>query len=174
MLNAVKTTVQEPSTYAQENREEIEGLKYRLAELNDTASNQAITIHQLDIEVDLKNRSLSQTLVFRNIKKQQSENVWDDTKVVLANKISKYIHNFSKEEIIKNIEQAHHVTTANRKPSATLALSFLVAEITNWDMMEKNKSAIIKTKQEGKSAVFALHEQYSCFCSFQDFRINYI
>ena len=105
MLNAVKTTVQEPSTYAPENREEIEGLKHRLAELTETASNQAITIHQLDIEVDLKNRSLSQTLVFRNIKKQQSENVWDDTKVVLANKISKYIHNFSKEEIIKTLNK---------------------------------------------------------------------
>ena len=81
---------------------------------------------------------------------------------------------FLKGRNYKNIEQAHHVTTANRKPSATLALSFLVAKITNWDMMEKNKSAIIKTNQEGKSAVFALHEQYSCFCSFQDFRTNYI
>ena len=174
MLNTVKTTVQEPSTYAQENREEIAGLKYRLAELNETVSNQAITIHQLDIEVDLKNRSLSQTLVFRNIKKQQSEKVWDDTKMMLTNKISKNIQDFSKEEIIKNIEQAHQVTTANRKPSATSALSFLVAEITNWDMMEKNKSAIIKSNKEGKSIVFVLHEQYSCFCLFHDFSTNYI
>ena len=57
-----------------ENREEIEGLKFRLTELNETVSNQAITIHQQDIQVeDLKKRSPRKTLVFRNIKKQQSE-----------------------------------------------------------------------------------------------------
>ena len=73
-LNAVKTTAQEASTCAQENREEIEGLKFRLAELYETASNQTIIINQLDVEVeDLKNRSLRKTLVFRNIKKQQYE-----------------------------------------------------------------------------------------------------
>ena len=61
-LNAAETTAQEASTYAHENREKIEGLKFRLAELNATVSNQAITIHQLDIEVeDLKNRSLRKT-----------------------------------------------------------------------------------------------------------------
>ena len=30
----------------------LEGLKFRLAELNETVSNQAITIHQLDIQVE--------------------------------------------------------------------------------------------------------------------------
>ena len=83
--------------------------------------------HQLDNEVeDLKNRSLRKTLVFRNIKQQQSEKTWDVTKMVLANEISKNMQDFSKEEIIKNIEQAHWVTTANRNPSATSAPPFLL------------------------------------------------
>ena len=70
-LNAVETKVQEASTCAQENRGDIEGLKFRLAELNETVSNQVIIINQLDVEVeDLKNRSLRKTLVFRNIKKK--------------------------------------------------------------------------------------------------------
>lgn len=44
-------------------------------ELNGTVSNQDITIHQLDIEAEeLKNRSLQETLAFRNIKKQQ---IWE-------------------------------------------------------------------------------------------------
>ena len=69
-LNAVEATAQEASIYARENREEIEGLKFSLAELNETVSNQAVTINQLDFEVeDLKNRSLRKTLIFRNIKK---------------------------------------------------------------------------------------------------------
>ena len=160
-LNAVETTAQEARRYARENREDIEGLKFRLTELNETFSKQAITIHQLDIEVeDLKNRSLRKTLVFRNIKKQQSENTWDDIKMVPANEISKNMQDFSKEEIIKNIERAHRVTTANRNPSATSAPPFLVAKITNWDMAEKIKSAIIKANQEGKSAVF-VSQMYS-------------
>ena len=160
-LNAVETTAQEASTYTRENREEIEGLKFRLAEVSETVSNQAITIYQLHIEEeDLKNRSFRKTLVFRNIKKQQSEKTWDDTKMVLANKISKNMQDFSKEEIIKNIERAHQVTTANRNPSATSAPPFLVAKITNWDMSEKIKSSIIKANQEGISAVF-VSQMYS-------------
>ena len=131
-LNAVETTAQEASTCARENREEIEGLKFRLAELNETVNNQAIIINQLDVEVeDLKNRSLRKTLVFRNIKKQQSEKTSDDTKMVLANEISKNMQDFSKEEIIRYIERAHRVTTANRNPLATSAPPFLVAKITN-------------------------------------------
>ena len=160
-LNAVETTVQEPSTYTRENREEIAGLRFRLAELNETVSNQEITIHQLYIEVeDLKNRSFRKTLVFRNIKKQQSEQTLDDTKMVLANEISKHMRDFSKEDIIKNIEQAHRITTTNRNLSATSTPLFLVAKITNWDMSEKIKSSIIKANQEGKSAVF-VSQMYS-------------
>ena len=131
-LNAVETTVQEASTHAPEIREEIEHLKLRLAELNETVSNQVIMIHQLNTEVeDLKNRSLRKTLVFRNVKKQQSEKTWDDKNFLLANEISKNMQYFSKEEIINNIERAHQVTTATRNPSATSAPSFLVAKITN-------------------------------------------
>ena len=138
-LNAVETTAQEASTYARENREDI---------------------HQLDIQVEnLKNRSLRKTLVFRNIKKQQSEKTWNNTKMVLTNEISKHMQDFSKEEIIKNIERAHRMTTANRNPSST-APPFLVAKIANWDMSEKIKSAIIKANQEGKSAVF-VSQMYS-------------
>ena len=159
--NAVETTAQEASTCstcAQENREEI-GLK--LAELNETVSNQAIIINQLEVEVeDLKSRSLRKTLIFRNIKKQQSEKTWDDTKMVLANEISKNMQDFLKEEIIRYTERTHQVITANRSPSVTSAPPFLVAKITNWDMLEKIKSAIIKANQEGNLAVF-VSQMYS-------------
>ena len=57
-VNAVETTTQEASTCAQEKREDVEGLEFRLVERNKTVSNQAITTHWLDIEVEvLKNRS---------------------------------------------------------------------------------------------------------------------
>ena len=67
---------------------------------------------------------------------------------------------FLEGEIIRYIEQAHQVTTANRNPSATSAPPFLDAKITNWDMLEKNKSVIIKAKQEGKSTLF-VSQMYS-------------
>ena len=72
-LNAVEITYQEASTHAKkiEKRQKSQSL----AQLNETVRNQAITIHQLDIDVeDLKNRSLRKTLVFRNIEKPQTEN----------------------------------------------------------------------------------------------------
>ena len=85
---------------------------------------------------------------------------WDDTKIVLANEISKNTQDFSEEEIIRYIERAYRVTTANRNPSATSAPPFLVTKIKNWNMSEKIKSAIIKANQEGKSAVF-VSQMYS-------------
>ena len=69
---------------------------------------------------------------------------WDDTKIVLANEISKNMQDFSEEEIIRYIEQAHRVTAANRNPSATSAPPFLVAKITNWDMLEKINLPLLK------------------------------
>ena len=55
------------------------------------------------------------------------------------------MQDFSKEEIIRNIEQAHWVTTAGRRnPSATSAPPFLVAKITNWDMLEKINLPLLK------------------------------
>ena len=80
--------------------------------------------------------------------------------MVLANEISKNMQDFSKEEIIRYTERTHQVITANRSPSATSAPPFLVAKITNWDMLEKIKSAIIKANQEGNSAVF-VSQMYS-------------
>ena len=144
-LNAVETPLHKTSTYTRENREETEGLKFRLVELNETVSNQSMTIHQLYIEVeDVKDRSFRKTLVFRNAKKQQSGKTWDDTKMVLANEISKHIQDVSKEEVIKNIEQAHWIITTKRNPSDTNAPPFLVVKITNWDMLEKIKFSVVK------------------------------
>ena len=80
--------------------------------------------------------------------------------MMLANEVSKNMQDFSKEEIIRYIEPAHRVTTANRNPSATSAPPFLVAKITNWDMLEKIKSAIIKANQQGTSTVF-VSQMYS-------------
>ena len=74
--------------------------------------------------------------------------------MVLANEISKNMQDFSKKQIMKNTERTHRVTIANRNPSPTLSKPFLVAKITNWNMSEIIKSAIIKSNQEGKSVVF--------------------
>ena len=70
------------------------------------------------------------------------------------------MQDFLKEKIMRYIEQAHQVTNANRNPSARSAPLFFVAKITNWDMSEKIKSAIIKANQESKSAVF-VSQMYS-------------
>ena len=109
-----------------------------LAELNKKVHNQTSTIHQVDMEVeDLKNKSLGKTLVFKNIKKHQSEETRDDTKMELANEIAKNMQDVSKEEIFKNIERAHRVTTANTNHSPTSTPPFLISKMPYWDIPEK-------------------------------------
>ena len=61
-------------------------------------------------------------------------------------------------EIVKYIKVC--ITTVNRNPYGTSAPPFLVVKITNLDMSEKFKFAIIKANQEGKSAVF-VSQMYS-------------
>ena len=124
------------STQTRKNREEIEGLQFRQAVLNKTVSNQAITIHQLDIEVeDLKNRSLIKTPVFRNIEKHQSQKTLDDKKMVLANEIAKTMQDFPKEAIIKNIERAHRLQLPKLTPLLHQHHPFLLSKLqtgTSW------------------------------------------
>ena len=69
------------------------------------------------------------------------------------------MQDFSKDEIIKNTEGAHQVTTSNRNPSTTSAPAFFLSKLKIWDMLEKVKSTIIKANQEGKSAVFVCQKE---------------
>ena len=80
--------------------------------------------------------------------------------MMLANEISKNMQDFSKEEIIKNIERAHRVTTANRNPSATSAPPFLVAKITVGTCRKKLNLSLLRLTRKGKSAVF-VSQMYS-------------
>ena len=71
--------------------------------------------------VSKKNRSLRQTLIFKNIKYQQAdESSWCDTKSVLINQISRVLPEPSKEEISKNIDTAQRIhskgTSSNGSP----------------------------------------------------------
>lgn len=71
----------------------------------------------------------------------------------LANEIAKNMQDVPKEEIFKNIERAHRVTTANKNHSPTSTPPFLISKMPYWDISEIIKSASIKANQEGKSAI---------------------
>ena len=86
-------------------------------------------------------------LVFKDNKKRQSEKKCVNIKMVLANKIAKNMQYFSKEEIIKNIDIAHRVTTCNKNSSVTPVPPFLVTKFANCDMSEKIKSVTIKAER---------------------------
>ena len=51
--------------------------------------------------------------------------------MVLTNEIAKYMEDFSKQEIIKNIERTHCVTPSNKNTSATSVPPSRIAKITN-------------------------------------------
>ena len=50
---------------------------------------------------------MRKTLIFRNIQQDQRRESWDQTKIILANKIKKKMENIDHGVIIKKIERAH-------------------------------------------------------------------
>ena len=104
-LDKIEKDTEESRIKTSKNSDEIEGLKFQISDQNEQISKQNKTISKLE----LKNRSLRKTLIFKNIKHQVNENSWSDTNKVLIDEISKVLTEASKEEIATNIERAHRV-----------------------------------------------------------------
>ena len=104
-LDKIEKDTEESRIKTSKNSDEIEGLKFQISDQNEQISKQNKTISKLE----LKNRSLRKTLIFKNIKHQVNENSWSDTNKVLIDEISKVLTEASKEEIAANIERAHRV-----------------------------------------------------------------
>ena len=104
-LDKIEKDTEESRIKTSKNSDEIEGLKFQISDQNEQISKQNKTISKLE----LKNRSLRKTLIFKNIKHQVNENSWSNTNKVLIDEISKVLTEASKEEIATNIERAHRV-----------------------------------------------------------------
>ena len=156
-LDKIEKDTEESRIKTSKNSDEIEGLKFQISDQNEQISKQNKTISKLE----LKNRSLRKTLIFKNIKHQVNENSWSNTKKVLIDEISKVLTEASKEEIATNIERAHRVQnnseTRNRSNNTP---PYLVAKIANWEFSERIKSAFIVENQNGNSRVF-VSQMYS-------------
>ena len=135
-----------------QNRDEIESLNFRLAEQDRKSADQDSEIRRLldDID-DFKNRSLRKTLVFKNIPyNRNSENSWNETKIVLAAEIAKVLPNTTSEVAVNFIERAHRITSTTKRQGPP----YLVAKIKSWDTSEKLKLAFVNANQSGTSRVF--------------------
>ena len=110
-MEKIEKKAEDAKANASNNSDEIESLKCEIKEQSEKISKQFETISELENEVEeLKNRSLRKTLIFKNIKYQQANEIsWSDTKSVLIDQISKVFIETTKEEISKNIEIAHRV-----------------------------------------------------------------
>ena len=157
-LDKIEKDTEESRIKTSKNSDEIEGLKFQISDQNEQISKQNKTISKLE----LKNRSLRKTLIFKNIKHQVNENSWSNTKKVLIDEISKVLTEAYKEEIATNIERAHRVQnnseTSGKRSNNTPP--YLVAKIANWEFSKRIKSAFIVKNQNGNSRVF-VSQMYS-------------
>ena len=93
---------------------------------------------------DSKNRSMRKTLIFRNIQQNQRRESWDQTKIILTNKIKKKKENIDHGVIIKKIERAHRAK--ENRPGRNLPI---IAKFNNWNFSKEVKTSFIKGAKDG-------------------------
>ena len=96
-----------------------------MKEQSDKISKRFETIGKLESEIEeLNNRSLRKTLIFKNIKYQQTnKSSWSDTKSVLIDQIFRILPETTKEEIWNNIERTHTVHSKGTSSNESLPFS---------------------------------------------------
>ena len=84
-------------------------------------------------------------LIFTNIQQDQRREIWDQTKIILANEIKKKMENINHSVIMKKIERAHRAK--EYKPERDLPV---IAKFTEWNFSKEVKTSFIKAVKVGK------------------------
>ena len=88
-MEQIEKKAEDAKASGSNNSDEIESLKFEMKEQSGKISKQFETISELESEIEeLKNRSVRETLIFKNIKYQQAdESSWSNTKSVLISRV---------------------------------------------------------------------------------------
>ena len=88
-MEQIEKKAEDAKASGSNNSDEIESLKFEMKEQSGKISKQFETISELESEIEeLKNRSVRETLIFKNIKYQQAdESSWSNTKLVLISRV---------------------------------------------------------------------------------------
>ena len=88
-MEQIEKKAEDAKASGSNNSDEIESLKFEMKEQSGKISKQFETINELESEIEeLKNRSVRETLIFKNIKYQQAdESSWSNTKSVLISRV---------------------------------------------------------------------------------------
>jgi len=157
--------------------EEITTIKEDSSKRNDEINNLTEQIQKMDIQNDdLRNRSMRNNLIFRNIK-EHKENRWEDTVITLIDFISSTL-NIPWDDVDYHISRAHRMNIRFVGEDDTIEVENnnnnnhsntnnntnkprpIVANFINWRFAEKIKSELIRSHKLKKSFV-TVHQQYS-------------
>ena len=88
-MEQIEKKAEDAKASGSNNSDEIESLKFEMKEQSGKISKQFETISELESEIEeLKNRSVREILIFKNIKYQQAdESSWSNTKSVLISRV---------------------------------------------------------------------------------------
>ena len=84
------------------------------------------------------------TLIFRNIQQDQRREIWDQTKIILANEIKKKMENINHSVIMKKIERPHRAK--EYKPGRDLPV---IAKFTECNFSKEVKASFMKAAKVG-------------------------
>ena len=97
---------------------------------------------------------MRKTLIFKNIKQPQQRESWDQTKLILANKILNVMPELDKDFITKKIESAHRVKGTKYGTILPVVAKFsdlpVIAKFSDWTFPEQVKPSFIKVAKDKK------------------------
>lgn len=149
-------------THTIENTNKIDTNTDRINALENKVKEQDIKIYEYEESIntlnkgfdDMTNRCMRNTLIFRNIPRQEKEITWADTKNILADVITK-VTGVNRFEVYRNLERAHrgkpsssgnegNEGNANNKPLV------IVVKMVDWNFSEHVKNFFKKANLDKK------------------------
>ena len=116
--------------------QELEGVSKRVGELEELPN----TVDQLREEIENRtNRSLRETLVFKNIPEEEGENSYKETKELLATTINRHCPEITYEVALNQIKRAHRERNRNFDDyeQSRQGKRIIYAAFHSWDLCQK-------------------------------------
>ena len=148
-IDFLRDDIQSINAKVNDHDREIIRLSDENAMLKDEAAKRDKKILELEVLMeDQINRSLRETLIFRNIKKKPTEKTWDDARAVLSDLIAKHC-DISYNDVVDVMDRAH----CGKTPSRPEQPPNIYVKFNSWQDSQYIKNEIIKVNKAGKNFI---------------------
>ena len=148
----LKNSIDNIQSQVSDHSKQISALQEENEKLKIEASERDKKLEILDNLIDDQvNRSLRNTLVFRNIERKATEKTWNDCRHEIAEVIAKHC-NMYRDDIVSMIERAHRGQKAQSNSDSS-NISNIYVRFFSWRDSEYIKSSIINVNKRNKNFI---------------------